>query len=117
MRNHLKFIASDELQGRNTPSPGLDRAAEYIAEQFKKAGLEAVGDDGYLQTANWVQLTRNPKSFSLSIQSGAQTVSADPAQVSFQYPAAISLHSVPLVKVDFTNAASHAELKASDIEG
>src|SRR5947207_1901831 len=43
MREHLKFIASDELQGRNTPSPGLDRAAEYIAAQFKKVGLEAVG--------------------------------------------------------------------------
>lgn len=114
LREHLKFIASDELQGRNTPSPGLDRAAEYIAVQFKKAGLEAVGDDGYLQTANWVQLTRNPKSFSLSIQSGAQTVNADPGQVSFQSPGAISLLSVPLVKVDFTNTA---ELKASDIEG
>ena len=117
MREHLKFISSDELQGRNTPSPGLDRAAEYIAAQFKKAGLEAVGDDGYFQTANWVQLKRDPKTFSLSIQSGGQTVSADPAQASFQFPGALSLRGVPLVKVDFINTASHAELKASDIEG
>src|SRR6185295_17364871 len=85
MREHLKFIASDELQGRNTPSPGLDRAADYIALQFKKAGLEAVGDDGYFQTANWVQLARNPKTFSLSIQSAGQKTSAEPGQVSFPF--------------------------------
>src|SRR6266850_935303 len=94
MREHLKFIAADELQGRNTPSPGLDRAAEYIAAQFKKAGLEAVGDDGYFQTANWVQLTRNSKTFSLSIQSGSQTFNADPAQVSTTFPGSIKLSTI-----------------------
>src|SRR6266436_3628514 len=76
MREHLKFIASDELQGRNTPSPGLDRAADFIAAEFKKAGLEPIGDDGYFQTANWLQLTRKPQSFNLSIHSGAQTLTA-----------------------------------------
>src|SRR6266851_2858220 len=54
MRGHLSFIASDALEGRNTPSRGLDIAAEYIAAQFRRAGLEPVGDDGYFQTANWV---------------------------------------------------------------
>jgi hypothetical protein len=117
MRKHLKFIASDKLEGRNTPSPGLDRAAEYIAAQFKKAGLEAVGDQGYFQTANWIQPLRNPKTFSLSIQSGAQTVSAAPAQVSFAFPGALNLRGVSLVKIDFTNSASHAALKASDVGG
>jgi hypothetical protein len=117
MREHLKFIASDELQGRNTPSPGLDRAAEYIAAQFKKAGLQAVGDQEYFQTANWVQPLRDPKTFSLSIQSGNQILNADPTQVSFTFPGALSLRGVSLVKIDFANTASHAELKASDIEG
>src|SRR5262252_5156715 len=51
MRGHLSFIASDLLQGRATPSPGLDIAAEYIAAQFRRAGLEPVGDDGFFQTS------------------------------------------------------------------
>jgi Peptidase family M28 len=51
LRGHLSFIASDALEGRNTPSRGLDLAAEYIAAQFRRAGLEPVGDDGYFQTA------------------------------------------------------------------
>jgi len=49
---NLAFIASDELKGRATPSPGLDTAAAYIAEQFRKAGLEPAGGDGYFQQAH-----------------------------------------------------------------
>src|SRR5436190_20032825 len=52
LRGHLSFIASDALEGRNTPSKGLDIAAEYIAAQFRRAGLEPAGDDGYFQTAS-----------------------------------------------------------------
>src|SRR5215218_2533869 len=53
MRGHLSFLASDALEGRGTPSHGLDIAAEYIAAQFRRAGLEPAGNDGYFQTANW----------------------------------------------------------------
>lgn len=51
LRGNLSFLASDLLEGRATPSRGLDLAAEYIAAQFRRAGLEAAGDDGYFQTA------------------------------------------------------------------
>jgi hypothetical protein len=43
---HLDFLASDELRGRDTPSPGLERAAEYIADQFAAAGLSPKAGDG-----------------------------------------------------------------------
>lgn len=52
LRGHLSFIASDALEGRGTPSRGQEIAAEYIAAQFRRAGLEPAGDDGgYFQTA------------------------------------------------------------------
>jgi Zn-dependent M28 family amino/carboxypeptidase len=51
LRGHLSFIASDALEGRATPSRGLDLAAEYIAAQFRRAGLEPVSGDDYFQTA------------------------------------------------------------------
>src|SRR5213595_3090771 len=54
LRGHLSFIAADALEGRNTPSRGLDIAAEYIAAQFRRAGLEPAGDDGYFQTAHFL---------------------------------------------------------------
>ena|SRR5688572_26181530 len=42
----LDYFASDELLGRNTPSHGYDRAAEYIAKRLEKAGLKPFGDNG-----------------------------------------------------------------------
>ena len=54
LRGHLSFIASDALEGRGTPSRGLDIAAEYIAAQFRRAGLEPAGDDGYFQTTTFL---------------------------------------------------------------
>ncbi len=42
---HIKFLSSDELQGRGNGSTGLERAADYIAMQFRAAGLEPGGDD------------------------------------------------------------------------
>jgi peptidase M28-like protein len=42
----VAFLASDDLLGRDTPSPGLETAADYLAAQFAAAGLEPGGDDG-----------------------------------------------------------------------
>lgn len=53
MRGHLSFLASDLLEGRATPSRGLDLAAEYIAAQFRVIGLEPGVKDSYFQTADW----------------------------------------------------------------
>lgn len=51
LRANLKYLASDELEGRSTPSRGLDLAADYIAEQFRRAGLRPTAGDSYFQTA------------------------------------------------------------------
>ena len=50
IRAHVAFLASDELAGRDTPSPGLEAAAEYIARRFEALGLEPGGSDG-----GWMQ--------------------------------------------------------------
>jgi hypothetical protein len=42
----LARLASDEWQGRNTPSPGFDAAADYITARLARAGLKPAGDDG-----------------------------------------------------------------------
>ena len=43
---HVRFLASDQLEGRGNGTPGLDAAADYIAKQFAAAGLEPLGDTG-----------------------------------------------------------------------
>src|SRR5215203_542710 len=48
---HVKFLASDDLEGRGNGSRGLERAADYIASKFREAGLEPGGDAGtYFQS-------------------------------------------------------------------
>jgi hypothetical protein len=42
----LAYLSSDELRGRNTPSPGFDMAADYIIERLVRAGLKPGGDAG-----------------------------------------------------------------------
>jgi hypothetical protein len=37
---HVRFLSSDEMKGRANGTPELERAAEYIAEQFRDAGLD-----------------------------------------------------------------------------
>src|SRR5204863_1101450 len=46
----LTYIASDELEGRGLMTVGINRAADYIAEHFKDAGLKPLPAlDGYFQ--------------------------------------------------------------------
>jgi hypothetical protein len=46
MRRDITFLASDECEGRGPGTRGIDKAADYIVEQFKKAGLKPGGVDG-----------------------------------------------------------------------
>jgi hypothetical protein len=46
LRDYLEFIASDELEGRDTPSRGLDIAAMYLAQHLSSWGIKPAGDNG-----------------------------------------------------------------------
>ncbi|PLX42447.1 MAG: hypothetical protein C0609_09430, partial [Deltaproteobacteria bacterium] len=49
MRESVELLSSPTFEGRGFGSEGLARASEYLAGQFKDAGLEPAGDDGFLQ--------------------------------------------------------------------
>lgn len=49
LEKHTYFLASDALQGRRAGDPGEEKAAAYIAEQFKKNGLLPKGTADYFQ--------------------------------------------------------------------
>jgi hypothetical protein len=46
LSERLHFVASDAMQGRDTPSPGLDETAKFIADNIKRWGIKPAGDDG-----------------------------------------------------------------------
>jgi Zn-dependent M28 family amino/carboxypeptidase len=46
IRDYLSFIASDVMEGRDTPSRGLDITAHYLATNLSRWGLKPAGDAG-----------------------------------------------------------------------
>lgn len=60
LKAHLTIIASDEMEGRETGSPGQFKAAAYIADHFKSLGLQTLhtdkdGNPSYYQNFNLYQ--------------------------------------------------------------
>jgi len=47
--SHVEYLAGDQLEGRNTGSAGHRKAAEYVATQFERSGLQPAGTASYLQ--------------------------------------------------------------------
>jgi hypothetical protein len=49
IKRDIVFLASDKCEGRGPNTKGIDRAADYIAEQFKEAGLKPGWRGSYFQ--------------------------------------------------------------------
>ncbi len=64
--DHVKFVLSalahDSMEGRGTGTPGSMRAAKFIAEQFRLAGLQPAGDSGFFQHVPMVTRSIDPSS-------------------------------------------------------
>ena len=51
---HIKVLAADNMEGRDTGSPGLKKAEAYVVGQLKSAGLQPAGVKGYYQPVKFV---------------------------------------------------------------
>ncbi len=64
----MRFLASDELKGREAGTPGYDAAAEYVAARMAELGVTPAGDnDSYFQTVPLRRSYRVPDQLSLEI--------------------------------------------------
>jgi Peptidase family M28 len=117
LRGDLSFLASDDLEGRNTPSRGLDIAAEYIAAQFRRAGLEPGGDDGYFQNAPMMLLQPNFQGFELTLGEGERRFEAEPKDVVTNLTAALDLKDAPVFKLDLSDEEMVDRLTSTQMQG
>lgn len=110
VERHIRFLASDELQGRDTGSPGLKVAARYIAEYFREHGIGPVnGMDGYFQDVP-LQNNTAPKSGNIQIGDNSYSlkedfllISGDNAQLSGP--------------VTYLNYGGEEDIASADVEG
>jgi hypothetical protein len=72
--SHVQFLADDKLEGRNVGSPGYEAAADYVAAQFERAGLQPGANSSYSQPVDFTKLTLNEAGSHLSVvRDGAAT--------------------------------------------
>jgi hypothetical protein len=81
IKKDLSYLASDELEGRGPATEGINKAADYIAAEFKKAGLKPAGQGGswfqYFTYTGGARLSQpatltfaGPKAQTLSLKAG-----------------------------------------------
>jgi peptidase M28-like protein len=46
MLRRIEIVSDDSMLGRDTPSPGLERAAAYVSREFRRLGLRPAGEGG-----------------------------------------------------------------------
>src|SRR5256886_12450995 len=101
---HVKFLADDSLEGRDTGSEGLRKAQAYAVEQLQKAGLEPAGSNGFYQPVRFNQYEADEAKSSLALVSNGQTKPlsfADDAFIGTRATHASVTLSAPLVFVGY----------------
>src|SRR5947209_4461438 len=94
-------LASDEMRGRKAGTPDIDRAASFIANEFKKAGLQPLQGNSYLQEFYMVR----PKLMSLKYE--AEGAEVDAKNI-------IIVTSQPEIKIDEKSGYAIQTIHASD---
>lgn len=65
-KKHLRILASDRFEGRETGKRGAEKAANYIAKEFKKLGLSAPVNGSYFQQVPLTETTFDVSSFTVN---------------------------------------------------
>src|ERR1700688_1672125 len=73
--SHIRFLASPEMRGRESGSPELEKAAQYIAGQFKSDGLKTLDGKSYLQPFEITTSAKLGKSNRVDFTTGSNTQS------------------------------------------
>src|SRR5258707_6011961 len=77
--SYVEFLASDQLEGRNTGSEGHRKAAEFVAAQFERDGLKPAGTQGYIQPVKFItrELDESDSSLALERDGKEQTLALE----------------------------------------
>jgi len=75
IKQHIGYLASDELKGRDSGSKEIKEAADYITNEFKEYGLEPIFDGSYLQEFPFIKTIELSDKNSLTISFGENKIS------------------------------------------
>jgi CubicO group peptidase (beta-lactamase class C family) len=114
---HVKVLADDRLEGRDTGSAGHRKAAEYVASAFERAGLKPGGVNGYIQPVTFRSRRIVEEKSSLALIRGGKVepiVLGDEATFNMRIDAAPTIDA-PIVFAGY--GLTVPELKYDDLAG
>jgi len=93
----IKTLSADDMQGRATFTPGIEKAAQFIESEYKKIGLKPMeGNTGYRQ--NFTMIKTSPVKTEVSIN--GVNIAADKLAISGSSPFSWSkLEDTEIVKI------------------
>src|SRR5579872_1662062 len=109
-KRHLSILASDDFEGRETGKPGTDKAANYIAGEFKKLGLQAPVNGSYFLD---IPLVENSTKITLSVNGQAMTNGQD----FYGGRGAVADKTIDATEVVFIGYGTDAEIGSTDLAG
>jgi hypothetical protein len=101
---HVKFLADDKLEGRETGSEGLRTAEAYVVDRLTKAGLQPAGVNGFYQPVKFVSREIVEKDSSAALVFAGKVeplVLGDDAYFNTRFDLAPEEISAPLVFVGY----------------
>ncbi|HEV2617271.1 MAG TPA: M28 family metallopeptidase [Candidatus Acidoferrales bacterium] len=113
----VKFLASDDLQGRMTGSAGYQSAAGYVAERFKKEGLTAAGTVGYFQPVEFESHQIDEARTTIEIVQGDKTTDLRLGKEAFLRPAGDTANQIDAGMVFVGYGMSVPEANYDDLAG
>jgi hypothetical protein len=78
--SHIKYLASPEMKGRESGSPELERAAQYIASQFRADGLKPPDGKSFLQAFDVTTSAKLGRANRFELINGANTENLQPGK-------------------------------------
>ncbi len=117
LKDYLYYVASDEMEGRDTPSRGLDATAKFIALNLSRWGFKPAGDDGTFFQKIALNV-RSTDAAQTRLEIGGQAVGY--GRDFFANPVAANVAASPLVFAGsgwFIKAKNLDALKDVDVKG
>jgi hypothetical protein len=120
--SHVRVLADDKFEGRDTGSAGHRKAADYVAGEFQRIGLKAAGLEGYVQPVDFLTKTIDEAHSRLDL---VRSTGTEPLELGLD--ATISMQVDPAATVDaelvfagygFTvPEAGHDDFRDLDVRG
>ncbi|MFD0795769.1 M28 family peptidase [Mucilaginibacter litoreus] len=109
-KKHLSILASDEFEGRETGKPGAEKAANYIAAEFKRLGLQAPVNGSYFLNVPLSETSVNINAFNINGQAFANWKD-------FVFQGSTPDKKITATDIVFVGFGTEEELAGTDLAG